>query len=137
MTIANTAASYIQKSHILSADAMYDLTQQWSIGGKFAYRLGQLAMDRTDPVFYDSRAQLSIVRADWHFVHRWDALVEGRVLNLPDAKDRRSGMLVAIYRHLGDNVKVGAGYNFTDFSDDLTDLSYKSHGIFVNIIGKM
>ncbi len=137
MTIANTAASYIQKSHILSADAMYDLTQQWSIGGKFAYRLGQLAMDRTDPVFYDSRAQLSIVRADWHFVHRWDALVEGRVLNLPDAKDRRSGMLFAIYRQLGDNVKLGAGYNFTDFSDDLTDLSYKSHGVFINIIGKM
>jgi hypothetical protein len=70
-------------------------------------------------------------------VHRWDALVEGRVLNLPDAKDRRSGILVAVYRHLGDNVKVGAGYNFTDFSDDLTDLSYKSHGIFINIIGKM
>ena len=137
MTIANTAASYIEKSHIVSADAMYDVTQQWSVGGKYAYRLGQLAMDRTDPVFYDSRAQLVIVRADWQFINRWDTLIEGRVLNLPDAKDRRSGVLFAIYRHLGDNVKVGAGYNFTDFSDDLTDMSYKSHGIFINIIGKM
>lgn len=137
MTVANTAASYIQKSHILSADAMYDVTQQWSVGGKYAYRRGQLSMERTDPVFFDSRAQLGIVRADWHFVHRWDALIEGRVLNLPDAQDRRSGALLAIYRHFGDNVKVGAGYNFTDFSDDLTDLSYDSHGVFVNIIGKM
>ena len=137
MTVANTAAEYIQKSHIVSADATFDVTQQWSVGGKYAYRLGQLAMDRTNPVFYDSRAQLVIVRADWYFIHRWDALIEGRVLNLPDAQDRRSGVLMAIYRHLGDNVKLGAGYNFTDFSDDLTDLSYKSHGVFINIIGKM
>jgi hypothetical protein len=137
MTVANTAVSYIQKSHIVSADATYDVTQRWSVGGKYAYRLGQLSMDRTDPVFYDSRAQLSIVRADWHFIHRWDALIEGRVLNLPDAQDRRSGILLAIYRHIGDNVKIGAGYNFTDFSDDLTDMSYDSQGVFINIIGKM
>jgi hypothetical protein len=25
-------------------------------------------------------------------------------------------------------VKLGGGYNFTRFSDDLTDLSYRSHG---------
>ena len=137
LTIANTAAEYIQKSHILSADATYDLTQEWSIGGKYAYRHGQLSMDRTDPVFYDSRAQLAIVRADWHFVHQWDALLEGRMLDLPDAQDRRSGALFAIYRHFGDNVKLGVGYNFTDFSDDLTDLSYDSQGAFINLIGKM
>jgi hypothetical protein len=34
-------------------------------------------------------------------------------------------------------VKVGAGYNFTDFSDDLTDLSYKHQGVFVNLIGTL
>ncbi|MBU1425290.1 MAG: OmpA family protein [Gammaproteobacteria bacterium] len=137
LTIANTAAEYIQKSHIVSADATYDVTQRWSVGGKLAYRRGQLSMDRTNPVFYDSRAQLAIVRVDWHFVHRWDALIEGRMLNLPDAQDRRSGALFAVYRHMGDNVKLGAGYNFTNFSDDLTDLSYKSQGVFINLIGKM
>ena len=26
-------------------------------------------------------------------------------------------------------------YNFTDFSDDLTDLSYDHQGAFVNLIG--
>jgi flagellar motor protein MotB len=137
LTVANTAAEYIQKSHIVSADATYDLTQEWSIGGKYAYRRGQLSMERTNPVFYDSRAQLYIVRADWYFVQRWDALIEGRMLNLPDAQDRRSGALLAIYRHLGDNVKLGAGYNFTNFSDDLTDLSYSSRGVFINLIGSM
>ena len=45
-------------------------------------------------------------------------------------------MLLAVYRHFGDHAKAGVGYNFTDFSDDLTDLSYDSHGWFINVIGK-
>ena len=35
------------------------------------------------------------------------------------------------------DVKAGAGYNFTDFSDDLTDLSYDHRGAFINLIGTM
>ena len=45
-TVTNTAADFIQKSHIFSLDAMYDLTQRWTIGGKYAYRLGQISEDR-------------------------------------------------------------------------------------------
>ena len=44
-------------------------------------------------------------------------------------------MLVAIYHHIGKDLKVGVGYNFTDFSDDLTDLRYKHRGIFINFVG--
>ena len=45
------------------------------------------------------------------------------------------GALAAISRYVGDHVKVGLGYNFTDFSDDLTDLSYDHHGLFLNVVG--
>lgn len=48
----------------------------------------------------------------------------------------RSGFLTAVYYHLHKNFKAGVGYNFTDFSDDMTDLSYRSHGWFFNVIGK-
>jgi capsid protein len=41
------------------------------------------------------------------------------------------------YRHLGKHVKAGLGYNFTNFSEDLTDMSFKSHGIFMNVVGAM
>ena len=135
-TVTNTAADFIQKSHIISLDLMYDLTRRWSIGGKYAYRLGQVSMDRETPEFFDSRASLYILRADWHFVHEWDALIEGRLLDLPDANDKRSGALAAIYRQVGNNIKAGVGYNFTDFSDDLTDLSYTSRGVFINVVGE-
>jgi flagellar motor protein MotB len=136
VTGTNTAADYIQRSHIGSVDVMYDLTPAWTVGGKVAYRYGQVAQDRENPEFFDSRAQLYVVRADWHFIHRWDALVEGRWLDLPDAQDSRSGVLVGIYRHLGNYIKVGVGYNFSDFSDDLTQLDYKHQGLFINVIGK-
>jgi hypothetical protein len=31
-------------------------------------------------------------------------------------------------------VKLGVGYNFTSYSDNLTDLSYRSHGWFINML---
>ena len=137
VTATGVSAELIQKSHVVSLDTLYDLTRQWSVGGKYAYRLGQVSLDRVNPQFFDSRASLYIVRADWRFVSHWDALVEARLLDLPDAQDRRSGGLFAIYWHMGNNIKLGVGYNFTEFSDDLTDLNFNSKGVFVNLIGTL
>jgi flagellar motor protein MotB len=137
VTVANTAAAFIQKDHIFSVDTIYDLTQRWSVGGKYAHKLGQVSQDRVNPVFFDSRADLYVARLDWHFVHKWDMLFEGRLLSLPDAQDSLSGVLFGIYRELDNYIRLGAGYNFTSFSDDLTDLGYTHHGIFVNLIGKI
>jgi hypothetical protein len=136
-TVTNTAADFIQKSHIFALDVMYDLTKRWTIGGKYAYRLGQVSPDRVNPEFFDSRASLYIAHADWHFIHRWDVLIEGRLLDLPDARDRLSGVLVGIYRQLGNYIKLGVGYNFSKFSDNLTDLGYRHQGLFINLIGEI
>jgi flagellar motor protein MotB len=135
-TVPNTAASYVQKSHIVSLDAIYDLTSRWSVGGKYAHRVGQVSQDRVNPVFFDSTANLFIVRADWHVLRHWDLAIEGRALSVKEAKDTRGGALVALYRHMSDHIKLGAGWNFTDFSDDLTNLSYTHHGAFVNLVAK-
>ena len=56
-------------------------------------------------------------------------------LTLPDIHQRRRGALAMIYRHLGSHMKLGVGYNFTDFSDDLTDLRYNHKGVFINLVG--
>jgi hypothetical protein len=133
---SGTDTGVIQRSHIGSVDVMYDLTSRWTVGGKYAYRYGQVSLDRENPDFFDSRANLYVLRADWHFVHRWDALFEVRMLDLPDAQDSRSGALLGIYRHLGNHIKMGVGYNFSDFSDDLTQLDYEHQGLFINLIGK-
>jgi hypothetical protein len=135
--ILNTASEFIQKSHIAALDLTFDVTADWSIGGKYAYRLGEVSLDREDPVFFDSTAQLVVVRVDWRFRPGWESLSEVRTLNLRDVGQHRRGVLAAVYRYIGDNLKVGGGYNFTDFSDDLTDMNYDHKGAFFNIVGTM
>ncbi|HZI58062.1 MAG TPA: flagellar motor protein MotB, partial [Verrucomicrobiae bacterium] len=131
----NTATEFLQKSHIAALDLTYDLTANWSVGGKYAYRLGEASLDRVQPTFFDNTANLSVLRLDWRFLKQWDTLAEVRQLGLPDLNQRRRGVLAAIYHHISKNLKVGLGYNFTDFSDELTDLRYNHRGIFVNLIG--
>jgi hypothetical protein len=134
VTLQNTAVEYLQKSHVASLDLTFDLTSRWTVGGKYAYRLGQASLARQLPVFFDNAAQLAVLRVDRRIGKNWEALAEGRMLDLLDISQRRSGALTAVYRYFGENVKIGAGYNFTDFSDDLTDLRYDHQGVFVNFI---
>ena len=63
-------------------------------------------------------------------------MAEIRWLQTEEADNARSGLLVSVNRHIADHFKVGVGYNFTDFSDDLTDLDYDHEGWFLNVIGK-
>jgi flagellar motor protein MotB len=137
VTLRNIPAEFIQKSHIMAFDLTYDLTADWSIGGKYAYRLGQVSLDREERKFFDNAAHLAVLRADWRFRKDWESLAEVRMLDLPDVRQRRSGALLAVYRYIGKHLKVGVGYNFTDFSDDLTDLRYDHKGAFLNIVGSM
>jgi hypothetical protein len=69
-------------------------------------------------------------------MHLWDLALEGRVLSVDQAQDSRRGALVALYREMTSHIKLGVGWNFTDFSDDLTNLSYTHRGAFVNLVAK-
>ena len=68
-------------------------------------------------------------------VHKWDALLELRQLTAQDA-GTQTGVVGAVYRHVGDNFKVGLGYNQGRFSDDLSDVTYNDKGVFLNLVGK-
>jgi flagellar motor protein MotB len=135
VTLLNTPVEYIQKSHIASLDLNYDLTAHWSVGGKYAYRVGQASLNRQVMEFFDNPAKLALLRLDWRFRKNWESLAEVRMLDLSEVNQRRRGALTALYRHMGKNLKAGVGYNFTDFSDDLTDLRYNHKGVFFNLIG--
>jgi flagellar motor protein MotB len=137
VALQNAAAEFIQKSHIAALDLTFDVNADWSIGGKYAYRLGQVSLDRQQRKFFDNAARLVVMRVDWRFRTGWESLAEVRMLGLPDVSQCRRGTLASIYRYIGKNLKVGVGYNFTDFSDDMTDLRYDHRGLFVNLIGTM
>ncbi len=136
-TLQNVAAEFVQKSHIAAVDVTYDLTPRISVGGKYAYRLAQVSLDRENPDFFDNDASLYVVRGDYRLGKNWEFLAEARLLDMPDLNESRSGALLTISRYLGDHLKLGVGYNFTDFSEDLTDLSYDHHGFFLNLTGSM
>lgn len=125
-----------QKSNVFSADANYRATHWLTLGGKVGYRNGEVSLSRNEDDFIENSATLLVGRADVHFVKKWDALIELRALEVDASQDRKAGILAALYRHIGDNAKVGLGYNFTDFSDDLTDLSFNDDGLFLNVVAK-
>ncbi len=137
ITLRGTAAEYIQKSHVTSVDVNYRLTDRWSVGGKYAHRLGEISLDREDDdrEFFDNRAHLYVLRSDVRLWENWEVMLEGRQLEMIDFKETRAGALVTVSRYLGDHLKVGVGYSFTDFSDDLTDLDFDHRGAFLNITG--
>lgn len=125
-----------QRSTIGVIDVNYDLTNSLTIGGKYGYRQGKVSLDRTSDKFVSSNTHLGILRLDWRPVKQWDAVIEGRYLSNDLAGDAKWGGIAAIYRHVGNNAKIGVGYSISDFSDDLTDQSYSSKGFFVNLLGK-
>lgn len=125
-----------QRSHVISADFIYDLNQWWAVGGKYGYRTGEISASRIEADFERSTAHLGIARLDYHLVKNWDLFGEVRGLWLSELEQVQYGALLGVYRHLGDNMKFGVGYNFGRFSDDLTDLTLDDEGVFVNVVGK-
>ena len=133
---SGVSSAYEQRSHILSVDAVYALHPRFSIGGKYGLRFSELREARGEGEFFSSATHLGVVRTDWEMLRRWSLVAEGRILTIDAAEDRRIGSLVAVYRRLGENFRLGAGYNFSDFSDDLTNQDYTSNGWFINATGK-
>lgn len=125
-----------QISNTISADVNYDLTKIFTVGAKYGYRAGATLDRAAGSTWQDGSAHLGVVRLDMHVVKNWDALAEVRALWAPKSQTTQYGLLGAVYRQLGDNFKIGAGYNFGHFTDDLTKIGMDDHGVFINAIGK-
>lgn len=125
----------LQRSHVFSIDGIYELDNRWEIGGKIGGRLTDSAPDAATG-FTENDAILAVANARWHVTHKWDALVELRSLHLLSADIRETGVMGVLYRHIDDHWKLGVGHNFTNFSDDLTDLRLDDKGTFINLVAK-
>jgi hypothetical protein len=136
VSIGGTISGPAQISNILSADVNYDINPLLTIGGKYGFRIGKSKDRAVDSIWTTSSAYLGVARIDLHVVKNWDALAEARVVWSPETATADFGLLAAVYRQMGDNFKMGVGYNFGHFSDDLRDVGTDQHGVFVNAIGK-
>ncbi len=128
-------AGPVQESHVADLQLSYDLNREWTLGAKLGGRRTESAVDGETPLTSND-AWLAVTNVRYNIVHNWDALLEVRYFDAVDAGAAEAGALAAIYRHFGDNAKVGIGYNFASFSDDLTDLTQDDQGLFVNLVAK-
>jgi hypothetical protein len=130
----NSGVHYDQRSHVVSFDGIAQLDDHWQLAGKLASRRGDYRMSRGTGAWLDSRVDFIALQARYHLIARWDGLAEYRVLRVRDGGDKR-GWLLGVDRQLRENFRVGIGYNFTDFSSDLTQLDYSHKGWFLNLVG--
>ena len=69
VSVGGTQAGRLQKSHVISLDAIYDLFPKLSLGAKYAFRKSQVAERAQSQEFRASSAHLGIIRTDWHVIH--------------------------------------------------------------------
>lgn len=125
----------LQISNIFSVNAGYDLSNSLSLSAKLGYRISEIA-DRGTTTFVSNTAALGVLRADWHIVNNWDIMGEGRLLYTPETDTYETGVVAGVYRHLGDHLKLGVGYEWGAVSDDLADINYSGQGVFLNLVAK-
>jgi outer membrane protein OmpA-like peptidoglycan-associated protein len=125
-----------ERSHLLSVEGLYDLNNRWELAGKLAIRKGEIRMARDSGPWQKFGLRMASVRARYNLTGQWDALAEYRWLQDIEGTNDRHGALLGLYRHVGDNFKIGLGFNFTDFNSDLRIDRYDNRGWFVDFIGK-
>ena len=82
--------------------------------------------------------RLWINRLNYHLSDTWDAALEYRTLSMDQgADDSASGSLFEVNRLFFNHLRLGVGYNFTDFTDnEFSANDYSARGYFFRIQGK-
>ncbi|MBT2748127.1 MULTISPECIES: hypothetical protein [unclassified Lysobacter] len=127
-------ASYDQRTQVLSFEGIYHPNHHWEFAGKLARREGEVRYGRLQGQWADSATTFGAAQARYEFAQVWHGLAEYRWLGVKKGGDKQ-GLLLGIDRDIGKNFRVGVGYNFTEFSDDLTDFDYDHRGWFLNMVG--
>lgn len=129
-----SVAFYDQRSQVLSLEGVWNPDGRWEFAGKLMRREGEVRMGRLQGEWADSAATFIAAQVRREFGGQWHALAEYRRLSVRDG-GARQGALIGIDRDIGRNFRVGVGYNFTDFSDDLTNFDYDHKGWYLNLVG--
>ncbi|WP_127143129.1 TonB-dependent receptor [Pelagibacterium montanilacus] len=133
VSVDGTTMGPAQRSHIFSADANYDLTEWLTIGAKYGFRIGEISETREADDFEASSVHLGVLRADLQVLEDWRVLLEARGLLHAETEVLDLGALAMISYDINDTVRIGAGYNFGHFSDDLRKVEADDHGVFLNV----
>ena len=127
---------------VFSTEGTADLTKNFQGIGKVAYKnaleslVGQKST-KSATYLYATGVKYKIDAED-KWLDDWRIGVEYRLLVSQLAEDRKGGAVLELDRAIHKYVYFGVGYNFTDFTDDLTEYNddYKISGFFIRVTGK-
>jgi hypothetical protein len=125
-----------KRDRVLSLQTVVDLHRRVSLTEKYAIR--DRAIDQTALADLKSQLRLWINRVDYHLSDTWDAALEYRTLSMEEAGDNLSdGFLFEVNRLFWGHLRLGVGYNFTDFTDnEFSANDYSAKGFFFRLQGK-
>ncbi len=129
-----------EESHIFETEALYQWDANWEFGTKLAYKDKFQSFERASGDNFDVNSEIYLagLSASYRIMKGWDITGQYHWKVDTQYEEMEDGALVSFNKYISDNFKIGLGYNFSRFDDNLTnDDDYDAHGLFVNLIGKI
>lgn len=125
------------EAHVFEFETVYIHTPKWSYSLKQAYRYEDKDYFRDDNTTYNLKNNIYLtgLRATYKVMKEWEVFAEYHWLVDKQESDVLQGAIVGVSKHINDNLKMGGGYNFSGFADDLKRDDYDSHGWFFSMTG--
>ncbi|CAK1992600.1 hypothetical protein [Vibrio crassostreae] len=129
-----------ETSQIIEVEAIYSIDQHWDVGTKYAHKDKEQAFERASGANEMVKSDIDLygLSASYRVMKEWDITGEYHWKTDTLNDELEHGALVSVNKHIGDNFKMGIGYNFSAFDSDLTnDDDYDASGVFINLVGKI
>ncbi|MFQ5935414.1 MAG: hypothetical protein ACE5LB_03290, partial [Acidiferrobacterales bacterium] len=124
----------VTESDVLSADWSYQINRKLEWVGKLAFKLTEEATPGFATV--DSDTTLAIQRFNYNFYRNFELGGEYRIRSQSTADDQAQGWLFEFMWRPIEHMRIGVGYNFTDFSDnEFSDNDFSVKGWFFRLQG--
>jgi len=109
-----------KRSSIFSFESLYEVGKRWTVGGKLAYREGEIRVERGSGEWIDNDAALASARIRYKAWFGIEAMGAYHWLNSDATDSVRHGALTSLGHTVGNNFQFSVGYNFTSFDDNMT-----------------
>lgn len=129
-------ASEENENHVVTLMPVVDIPAlRLQLVEKFAFKY--LRVSATGLPDTSGHVILWINRLNFHLFRNLDAGAEFRVLRSQITDELKSGFLVEVAYVLLEKIRIGAGYNFTSFSDnEFSRQDYDHGGFFFRVVGQ-
>jgi outer membrane protein OmpA-like peptidoglycan-associated protein len=122
------------RTDVLSADWSYQITRKLEWVGKQAIKFTEETTSGLPTVENDTL--LTIQRFNYNFYRKFELGAEYRIRSQTLADDREQGWLIEFMWRPIKHLRLGVGYNFTDFSDDeFSENDFSVKGLFFRLQG--